>query len=281
MTVRSALINVMAAAAHKAARGLVRDFGEVEQLQVSRKGTSDFVSEGDRRAERVLRQELSKARPKFGFLMEEAGAIEGVDKDKRWIVDPLDGTTNFLHGLPHFAISIGYELEGEITAGVIYDPLRDEMFWAEKGIGSFVNDRRLRVSGRTKLEEALFATGIPFGDRPGKEEFLEILRPMMQQTAGVRRWGVASLDLAYVAAGRFDGFWERGLSPWDVAAGLVLVREAGGFVTDFAGDHDNVLNSGDVVAGNTKLHEILLGMVRGGRVGPTAVKRAKLSVPRH
>ena len=279
MAVRSALINVMAAAAHKAARGLIRDFGEVEQLQVSRKGTSDFVSEGDRRAERVLRQELSKARPRFGFLMEEAGASEGADKDKRWIVDPLDGTTNFLHGLPHFSISIGCEQEGEITAGVIYDPLRDEMFWAEKGIGAYVNDRRLRVSGRTKLEEALFATGIPFGDRPGKEEFLEILRPMMAKTAGVRRWGVASLDLAYVAAGRFDGFWERGLSPWDIAAGLVLVREAGGFVTNFAGDHDNALYGGDVVAGNTKLHEILLGMVRGGRAAPTAVKRARLSVP--
>ena len=280
MATRSALINVMAAAAHKAARLLNRDFGEVEHLQVSRKGTADFVSEADRRAERTLRNELGKARPRFGFLMEEAGASEGADKDHRWIVDPLDGTTNFLHGLPHFSIAIACEQAREIVAGVVYDPLRDEMFWAEKGAGAYVNDRRIRVAARLRLDEALLATGIPFGDRPNKEEFVEILRPLMERTAGVRRWGVASLDLAYVAAGRFDGFWESGLQPWDIAAGALLVREAGGFVTDYAGSH-NVVYGGDVVAANTKLHEALLDVVRGVRSpGAARAKRARLSVPR-
>lgn len=253
MTTRSPLINVMAGAAHKAARKLVRDFGEVEHLQVSQKGPADFVSEADRRAEEVLRFELARVRPGFGFLLEEAGEIKGEPGAPRWIVDPLDGTTNFLHGIPHFAVSIGLEENGELVAGVIYDPLRDEMFWAEKNAGAYVNRQRIRVSARAKLNEAVLATGIPFAGRGGKAEFLAAMEPIMERTAGVRRFGSAALDLAYVAAGRFDAFWELGLSPWDVAAGIVIVREAGGFVTDLA-DGGDMLNGGSILAANDRLH---------------------------
>ena len=256
MAVRSAVINVMVAAARKGARTLIHDFNEVEQLQVSQKGPADFVSEADRRAERTLRRELEKARPDFGLMLEEGGEVAGRDPLHRWIVDPLDGTTNFLHGIPHFAISIGLERAGEVIAGVIHDPLRDETFWAERGAGAFLNDRRLRVSARRNMQEAVFATGIPFGDRPGKPEMLAALQPMMDRTAGVRRFGCASLDLAYVAAGRYEGFWELGLSPWDVAAGIVIVREAGGFVTDMEG-RANALFGDSIVAGNGQLHETL------------------------
>jgi len=261
MTTRSAVINVMAGAALKAARGLLRDFGEVEQLQVSQKGPADFVSEADRRAENILRNELSRARPAFGFLMEESGAIEGEADAPRWIVDPLDGTTNFLHGIPHFAISIGLEQNGEMVAGVVYDPVKDEMFWAEKNIGAYLNRRRLRVSARSRMQEALLATGIPFGARGGKAEFLAILKPVMERTAGVRRFGSASLDLAYVAAGRYDAFWEFGLSPWDVAAGIVLVREAGGFVTEVDGGKVR-LDGASILAANDRLHGPVGDMLR-------------------
>lgn len=257
----SAVINVMEGAARKAGRALIRDFGEVEQLQVSRKGPGDFVSEADRKAEEILRYELEKARPGYGFMMEESGESRGEDDTKRWIVDPLDGTTNFLHGIPHFAISIGLEDSGEMVAGVIYDPLKDEMFWGEKGVGAYLNRSRLRVSGRGGLEDAIIATGIPFGDRPGKKAFLAILDPVMQQTAGVRRLGAASLDLAYVAAGRFDAFWEVGLSPWDVAAGIVIVREAGGFVTDAKGG-GTMLGGGTIIAANGRLHAPLHKLIR-------------------
>jgi myo-inositol-1(or 4)-monophosphatase len=250
---RSAVINVMEAAARKAARGLIRDFGEVEQLQVSEKGPADFVTEADRRAEAILTDELRKARPAFGFLREERGAIAGEDPDRRWIIDPLDGTTNFLHGIPHFAISIALEQRGELVAGVIYDPLRDELFWAEKGAGAYVNRQRLRVSARPRLAQSVLATGIPFGQRAGKRAFAAMLSAVMERTAGVRRFGAASLDLAYVAAGRYDGFWEVGLSPWDVAAGIVLVREAGGFVSDLDG-RPAMLHGGTIVAGNNRLH---------------------------
>src|SRR4051812_37505835 len=229
---RSALINVMAGAALKAARSLVRDFGEVEQLQVSMKGPADFVSAADIKAERVLKQELSRARPGYGFLMEESGAERGADDRNRWIVDPLDGTTNFLHGIPHFSISIGLERDGEIVAGIVYEPTRDEMFWAEKGHGAYLNDRRLRVSARRQLGEAVIGTGIPFSGRGDHPTYLGTLGCVMAATSGVRRMGVASLDLAYVAAGRLDGFWEFGLLPWDLAAGILLVKEAGGFVSD-------------------------------------------------
>jgi len=260
VAVRSAVINVMINAARKGARTLIHDFNEVEQLQVSQKGPADFVSEADRRAERTLRRELEKARPDYGLLLEEGGEVPGRDPLHRWIVDPLDGTTNFLHGIPHFAISIGLERAGEIVAGVVHDPLRDETFWAERGAGTFLNDRRLRVSARRNMQEAVFATGIPFGDRPGKPEMLAALQPMMERTAGVRRFGCASLDLAYVAAGRYEGFWELGLSPWDVAAGIVIVREAGGFVTDLEG-RPNALYGDSIVAGNGQLHEPLRRML--------------------
>lgn len=257
MAGRSALINVMVKAATKAARGLRRDFGEVENLQVSKKGPADFVSVADKRAEEVLREELGYARPDFGFLLEEAGAIPPKSGNSRWIVDPLDGTTNFLHGLPHWAISIAAEESGAVTAGVIYDPIKDELFWAERGRGAFVNDNRMRVSVRQQLSTALLATGIPFKGRGDSERFAKELAQIMPQVAGVRRFGSAALDLAYVAAGRYDGFWEAGLSPWDIAAGILLVREAGGFVSEFNG-RSNMLETGDVVAANDKLHRNLL-----------------------
>jgi myo-inositol-1(or 4)-monophosphatase len=256
----SALWTVMTEAARKAARALKRDFGEVEQLQVSNKGPSDFVSAADIKAEKTLRAELQKARPRFGFLMEETGEIAGEDGKHRWIIDPIDGTTKFLHGIPHFAISIALEMEGEIIAGVVYNPIVEEMYFAEKGQGAFLNDRRLRVSARTKMHEAVMATGIPFHGRPGHEPFLKELARVMTDVAGVRRMGTASLDLAYVAAGRYEGFWESGLQPWDIAAGVLLVREAGGFVTDFKGGQ-NVLASGNIVAANAKLHKQLLDLV--------------------
>jgi len=267
VAVRSPNINVMASAALKAARGLLRDFGEVEQLQVSIKGPGDFVSTADLRAERTLKAELSRARPGYGLLFEEGGAAEGSDPRHRWIVDPLDGTTNFLHGIPHFAISIGLERDGEIVAGVVYEPTRDEMFWAEKGAGAYLNDRRLRVSARRGLGDAVIATGLPFRDRGDHPSYLATLSRVMAATSGVRRFGAAALDLAYVAAGRFDGFWEFGLSAWDIAAGLLLVREAGGFVSDCAGGQ-TMLASGDVLAANNHLHLPLAALIREGLRAP-------------
>src|SRR5712692_2992664 len=261
MAVRSPVINVMANAALKAARALNRDFGEVEQLQVSVKGPSDFVSTADLRAERTLKTELLRARPGYGLLFEEGGATEGTDPHHRWIVDPLDGTTNFLHGIPHFAISIALERDGEIVAGLVYEPTRDEMFWAEKGAGAYLNDRRLRVSARRQLADALIGTGLPFGGRGDQPTYLATLARVAAATSGVRRLGAAALDLAYVAAGRYDGFWEFGLFPWDIAAGLLLVREAGGFVSDLAGGHD-MLNSGTIVAANDHLHLPLAALVK-------------------
>jgi myo-inositol-1(or 4)-monophosphatase len=261
MATRSTLINVMSRAADKAARGLKRDFGEVEQLQVSLKGPGDFVSTADTKAEKVLRQELSRARPDYGFLMEESGASEGSDSEHRWIVDPLDGTTNFLHGLPHFCISIALERAGEIVAAVILDPVKDETFWAEKGIGAYLNDRRLRVSSRRQMTNALIATGTPFGQRADRPRFLRQFDAIMANVADVRRLGAAALDLAYVAAGRYDGFWEYGLQPWDVAAGWLLVREAGGYISEPDGEGHPV-GSGDVLAANDHLHGLLRTTLR-------------------
>jgi myo-inositol-1(or 4)-monophosphatase len=261
MATRSTLINVMSRAADKAARGLKRDFGEVEQLQVSVKGPGDFVSTADTKAEKVLRQELSRARPDYGFLMEESGASEGRDSEHRWIVDPLDGTTNFLHGLPHFCISIALERAGEIVAAVILDPVKDETFWAEKGIGAYLNDRRLRVSSRRQMTNALIATGTPFGQRADRPRYMRQFDAIMANVADVRRLGAAALDLAYVAAGRYDGFWEYGLHPWDVAAGWLLVREAGGYISEPDGEGHPV-GSGDVLAANDHLHGLLRTTLR-------------------
>ena len=269
MAVRSAIINVMGGAALKAARGLIRDFGEVEQLQVSVKGPGDFVTTADLRAEKTLRTELSKARPGYGLLLEEGGGEPGTDGRHRWIVDPLDGTTNFLHGIPHFAISIALERDGEIVAGVIYEPVRDEMFWAEKGAGAYLNDRRLRVSGRRQLSDALIGTGMPFAGRGDREGYLATLGAVMPVTAGVRRAGAAALDLAYVAAGRLDGFWEFGLQAWDIAAGIILVREAGGYITDLAGGH-GMIETGDVLAANAHLHLPLAQLLKKSAKSPAA-----------
>jgi myo-inositol-1(or 4)-monophosphatase len=259
---RSALLNVMVSAARKAARGLKRDFGEVERLQVSLKGPANFVSAADRRAEQVLHQELAKARPGYGFLGEEGGRIEGSDKTHTWIVDPLDGTTNFLHGLPHFAISIALQRDDAIVAGVIYNPVSDDLFLGERGKGAFLNDQRLRVAGRRQLQDAVVACGLPHRGRGDLELFRQEFSAVQEEVAGLRRFGAATLDLAWIAAGRFDAYWERDLSPWDLAAGLLLVREAGGFVTDTAGGED-MLKRGEVVAGNETMHRELLRLLKG------------------
>jgi len=262
MSTASANVNIMIKAARRAARGLLRDFGEVEQLQVSSKGPGDFVSRADIKAEQVLRDELMEARPNYGWLAEESGVeVKGADPTRRWIVDPLDGTTNFLHGLPHWAVSIALEHKGEIVAAVVYDPTKDEMFVAEKGSGAWVNDRRIRVSGRRDLLEMIFATGIPFGGNPELPRTLRAIAALTPRTAGIRRWGSAALDLAYVAAGRLDGYWERGLSPWDTAAGLLLVREAGGFAGAIGAD-EHVFDDRSVVAANANVYETLRGILR-------------------
>jgi myo-inositol-1(or 4)-monophosphatase len=257
----SPLLNVMIAAVRKTARSLARDFGEVENLQVSRKGPSDFVSSADLKAEKTLFEELSKARPGYGFVMEERGVVEGTDKTNRWLIDPLDGTTNFLHGLPHWAISVGLEREGVLIAGVIYNVARDELFWAEKGAGAYLNDKRLRVAGRNDMREAIFATGTPFHGKPGHEQSLGEIERVIDKSAGIRRWGAAALDLAYVAAGRYDGYWERGLNVWDIAAGAVLVREAGGVVSEI--DGGDFMKTGAILASNTALAPQLQQTLRG------------------
>lgn len=251
MSSTSPNLNVMIRAAERAAKSLLRDFGEVEQLQVSQKGPADFVSAADRRAEDIIYEELKKARPDYGFLMEESGAVEGSNPDMRWIIDPLDGTLNFLHGLPHWAISIGLEEKGEIVAGVIYDPVKDEMFQAEKNGGAFLRRKRLRVSGRKAMDMAVVATGAPRrAPQDSHERFFKEQRAVWNTGASLRRYGAAALDLAYVAAGRCEAFWERDLSPWDVAAGHIIVREAGGFICDLSKPNGNPVESGHVLAGN-------------------------------
>ena len=258
----SANLNLMIKAARKAGRSLVKDFREVENLQVSTKGPGDFVSKADREAERIIKTDLMEARPTYGWLGEETGGAAGADPTRRWIVDPLDGTTNFLHGMPHWAVSIALEHKGEIVSGVVYDPAKDEMFWAEKGTGCWLNDnKRMRVSGRKTMAEAVFATGVPFGAKSTLPRMLQDLARLMPACAGVRRWGAASLDLAYVAAGRFDGYWERELQAWDVAAGLLLVKEAGGLVSGIEDGADPL--DGTLIAGNTGLFEAFRGAIRG------------------
>jgi myo-inositol-1(or 4)-monophosphatase len=267
-------ITVMANAAQKAAKRLLRDFAEVEQLQVSIKGPSDFVSQADIRAEQMLKEELNKARPGYAFLMEESGASGSDNWSWRWLVDPLDGTTNFLHGIPHWAISIGLERRlpdgtSELAAGLIYAPAIDEMFWAEKGGGAFVNEHRMRVSARRDMTEAVFATGIPFRavSVARRNAFSRTMVALMPQVAGIRRFGAAALDLAWVAAGRYDGYWELGIKSWDMAAGLLMVREAGGYATS-TGEEDP-RDSGNVVAGNPHLHGKLREIVIQGMTKPT------------
>ncbi len=259
----SPALNVMTTAARKAGRGLIRDFGELENLQVSMKGPADFVSTADKRTERILVEELTRARPGYNFLVEESGVIEGPDKSHRFIIDPLDGTTNFLHSIPHFAISIALEREGQLASAVVFNPVTDEMFTAERSHGAYLNEKRLRIAARKSLPESLIATGIPFLGRDGHERFLGELAAVMNATAGVRRFGAAALDLAYVAAGRFDGFWERGLHAWDIAAGVLLVREAGGFVSDMEG-RAPALDAGHILAANEALHPQLLKLLKTG-----------------
>lgn len=270
---QSALINVILRASERAARGLLRDFGEVENLQVSRKGVADFVSNADLDAEKIIVAELAKARPGWGFIMEEGGIVAPEENDgPSWIIDPLDGTTNYIHGIPHFAISIAaidkpLKKGGKLIAGAIFDPIRNEFFFAEAGKGAFLNDRRLRVAGRKRLDEALFATGIPFMGRGSDEQhdhYLAELKTVMGSSSGVRRMGSAALDLAWVAAGRVDGFWEHGLEIWDVAAGVIIVREAGGMVSDHQA-RSKALESGNIVAGNSSMHSGLLKMLKNSR----------------
>jgi myo-inositol-1(or 4)-monophosphatase len=264
----TALMNVMIAAARKAGRSLARDFGEVEQLQVSVKGPGNFVSAADHKAEEIIYGELARARPGYSFLMEERGEIVGDDRSHRWIVDPLDGTTNFLHGVPLFAISIGLEREGQLVAGVVYNPISGELFAAEKGKGAFLNDqRRLRVAVRKSLAEALVSTGIPHLGRPGHALFLGETERVMKEVAGLRRTGSAALDLAWTAAGRFDAYWERNIQPWDTAAGIVIVREAGGVISDLSGGPAMFANS-EVLAANATLQKALLPLLTKSHAGP-------------
>lgn len=255
MAVMSPLLTIMTNAALKAGKAIRRDFGEVEHLQISKKGPSDFVSAADLKCEEILFEELLKGRPGYSFLGEERGLVEGSDKTHKFIVDPIDGTTNFIHAIPHFAISIALEREGRLVAGVIYNPITDDMFYAETGKGAFRNDYRIKVSGRKLLADSLLATGVPFKGRPGHGQFFKDLHAFSQHVAGVRRFGAASLDMAFVACGRFDGYWERGLKIWDVAAGVVIVREAGGIVEDIG--NGDFTETGELIAANKDIHKTM------------------------
>ena len=267
----SAILNVMIKAAHRAGRSLKRDLGEVEHLQVSVKGPRNFVTAADHRAEEIVRGELAKARPDYGFLGEEGGPREGRDKTHRWIVDPLDGTTNFLHGIPHFAVSIALERDGAIVAGLVYNPANDDLFIAERGKGAFLNDKRIRVASRQHLADAVVACGLPHYGRGDLALARQEIAAAQQHFAGLRRYGAAALDLAWIAAGRLDAYWERDLSPWDLAAGSLLVREAGGFVSDLDGRAD-IFKTGHVVAGNDTMHRELLRLLK--EAGKEAEKEA-------
>ena len=258
---QSALMNVMVKAARRAGRSLKRDLGEIENLQVSLKGPANFVSLADKRAEEMLYDDLSKARPGYGFIGEEGGSREGSDKSHTWIVDPLDGTTNFLHGIPQFAVSIGLQREGTVIAGLIYNPANDDLYIAERGKGAFLNDQRLRVAGRRKLDECVIACGLPHIGRGDHGLALKEMAALQNRIAGFRRFGAASLDMAFVAAGRLDGYWERNLKSWDMAAGQIMVREAGGTVSGIEG-HDNALTTGNVICGNEFVHGELVKILK-------------------
>lgn len=255
MALQTPVMNVMMRASEKAARSLLRDFNEVEHLQVSQKGPGDFVSAADRRSEEIIYEELKKVRPDYSFLMEESGAISGKDSEYRWIIDPLDGTTNFLHGIPHWAISIGLEHKGQIIAGLIHDPVKDEIFHAEKGKGAFMRRSRLRVSGRNELMNATIATGAPRRSQAQKNQFIAEYTAMQSVAPGLRRFGAAALDMAYVAAGRYEGFWERDLKAWDIAAGVLIVKEAGGFISDIDDIRKNPVDTGNILASNEQLFD--------------------------
>ncbi len=259
--IRSPVMTVMTDAVMKASRSLKRDFGEVENLQVSRKGPGDFVSAADRKAEQILRDALEKARPGYGLVMEESGIVEGTDRSHRWHIDPLDGTTNFLHGLPQFCISVGLERDGQMVAGVIYDPAKDEMFIAERGQGAYLNNRRIRVAARSDMADALVVCGFPHVGRGNHPQFLKEAAVVMAQAGGMRRLGSAALDLAYVACGRVDAYWERGLNSWDMAAGIIMIREAGGFVSDADGGSDP-LKTQTIACGNETLHRELVKLLK-------------------
>ena len=257
----SPALNVMIAAARKAGRPLIRDFGELENLQISMKGPADFVTTADKRTEQILIDELTKARPGYAFLGEEGGIVEGRDRTHRFIIDPIDGTTNFMHGIPHFAISIALEREGQLVSGVVFNPVTDDLFTAEKGHGAFLNNKRLRVAARKEMGAAVIATGLPFMGKEGHARAVAEMGAVMNVTAGIRRMGAASLDLAFVAAGRFDGFWEHGLQPWDMAAGILLLKEAGGVITDMQGG-EQMMTNGQVVCANENLHPQLLKLLK-------------------
>ena len=257
---QSALMNVMVKAARRAGRSLKRDLGEIEQLQVSLKGPANFVTKADKRAEEMLFDDLAKARPGYGFLGEEFGLREGTDKSHTWIVDPLDGTTNFLHGIPQFAISIALKRDDMIVAALVYNPANEELYFAERGKGAFMNDQRLRVAGRRQLNECVIACGLPHIGRGDFSQFLREMAALQPKVAGFRRFGAASLDMAAVAAGRFDGYWERNLSAWDIAAGILLIREAGGTVSEL--DGGDLLATGNVVCGNENVHDDLTKILR-------------------
>ncbi len=269
----SALMNVMIGAARKAGRGLTRDFGEIEQLQVSVKGPGNFVTAADHRSEETIYRELSRARPGYGFLMEERGVVEGPDKTHRWIVDPLDGTTNFLHGIPIFCVAIALERDGEIVCALIYNPILDELYTAERGQGAFVNSRRLRVAARKTLGDCVISIGMPHKGRPDHARFLSECKALMAQVGGLRRTGSAAIDLAWVASGRFDGYVEHHIKPWDIAAGTLLVREAGGFVTDVDGGQ-RTFETGNIVAGNQTVQKALVALLAGCGPGTSAPERA-------
>jgi myo-inositol-1(or 4)-monophosphatase len=264
MAYLSPALNVMIAAARKAGRPLIRDFGELENLQISMKGPADFVTTADKRTEQILIDELTKARPGYTFLGEEGGVVEGKDKTHRFIIDPIDGTTNFMHGIPQFAISIALEREGQLVSALVFNPVTDELFTAEKGHGAFLNSKRLRVAARKEMGAAVIATGLPFMGKEGHARANAETAAVMHVTAGIRRFGAASLDLAFVAAGRFDGFWEHGLQPWDIAAGILLIKEAGGVITDMNGG-EQMMTNGQVLCANENLHPQLLKLLKSAK----------------